>query len=563
MRMKGHIIIFTLLIFQFSLYSQDPVQESAKKHAASILSSRGEVYLAIPVSQRKSFSPLIPQIAPDKTDDSLVYFYANAEEFRLILNSGVKFKLLTAPSMLAPVKMAENQEDALNGQGYATYQQYLDIMKKFSEEHPDLCKIDTIGYSISNKLILSARIQKGTYEAGSKPLVFFSSTMHGDEPAGYVLMLMLINDILANADNSSRINTILDNLVLVINPLSNPDGTFFLSDTSLFGATRYNKNNIDLNRDFPDIRLGMDYSTDGLAKENLAMVRYMEKYPPSLSANFHGGAEVLNYPWDTWYSSQRLHADNDWFIEICKDYVDTARNIDPDYLNTFTKGYVFGSDWYWIPGGRQDFVTYNLRGREITIELSNLKIPDASELPGLWEKNHSALLNLVGKAIFGVHGFVRDSITMKPLKAKIDIPGYDKDESDIFSNISTGKFFRFLPEGNYNLKVSAEGYRSKYMDVEVIKNQPTFPDLRLRPFKTEILVKQLTESNEIIVELSGDDSEAFYVDLYDFSGRKVQEKIFIGNSGIIGGLNLHGIYILKVRSDIQNATRLVFFNNPF
>ena len=559
MRKISEIFLLFLLLFPGKGLSQNFLPDNKKFRVDSILSKRGEAYLAIPVSQRKSFLPLLKSIIPDKQTDSLVYFYVNSEQYQLILEQGLEYLVLKAPSMISPVRMALNSDEILSGKGYPTYHQYLDLMNKFRQDHPDLCTIDTIGYSISGKLILAARLQKNEYKKGDRPLIFYSSTMHGDEPLGYSLMLMLINDILKNSEGSGQISSILSNVVLIINPLSNPDAAYFQSDTSLYGAKRINNYNIDLNRNFPDVRNGMKYSYTGLQKENLAMVKYMEKFPPTISANFHTGAELLNYPWDTWYSNEFKHADNDWFIKICKDYVDSARSIDPLYLRTFPEGYVFGSDWYMVEGGRQDFVTYNLRGRELTIELSNIKLPDASQLPGFWAKNHTALINLIENAGFGIFGIVRDSVTMKPLSAKVEIPGYDKNESFIYTYPATGKFFRYLPEGNYNLQISSPGYRLKTINVQVIKNQRVDLDLKCIPYLPDIMVKTVPGSNELVIKLNEDDSEVFTADLYDLMGRKVQEKIFIGNTGTIGGPGFHGIYILKVRSDFQFVSRLVFF----
>ena len=550
--------LFLLMIIPVRVFSQNLFEENKKQIVDSILSARGEVYMAIPASQRKSLLPLTESITPERQTDSLIYFYVNSEQFQKILDTGLDYRILTAPSMIGPVRMASGFDEILAGLAYPTYQQYLDLMKQFSQKFPGLCKIDTIGYSIAGKLILAARMQRGEFIQGDKPIVFFSSTMHGDEVVGYSLMLMLINEILENAEISGQISNILDEMVLIINPLSNPDGTYFQSDTSLYGATRYNKNSLDLNRDFPDIRVGMDYSTDDLQKENLAMVKYGEKFKPAISTNFHGGAEVLNYPWDTWYPEEHTHADNDWFIEICKDYVEIARSIDPSYLMLYPEGYVFGSEWYQIEGGRQDFFTYCLRGRELTIELSNNKLPAVSRIPGFWAKNHTSLINLIEKAGYGIFGIVLDSINLKPISAKVEIPGYDVNESLIYSHSGTGKFFRYLPEGKYKLQITKEGYQSAEKFVEIIKNQRVEIELLLKPIM-DILIKSVLESNDLEIELVNDDSEMFSAILYDLAGRKTLEKYFIGKTGTIKGAQMKGIYILKVTSDYQTESRLVYF----
>jgi hypothetical protein len=554
--------IFILLLFLFlpvTLFSQVNKAERMRIEGDSILSSRGELVIGIPNNLRKSALQAIPDLSPGSITDSLSMFYVNKEQFVKITESGTDYRIMPVPSMISPVKMAGKLDDILNGQAYPTYSQYLDLMKYFGEKYPEICTIDTIGRSMDGRLILAARLQRGAYNAGEKPIVFYTSTMHGDETTGYSMMLLLINEILKNKDASEQISSLLDELVLIINPLSNPDGTYFLNDSSIYGARRFNEHTIDLNRDYPKIKRGMQYTLIGLEPENIYMVKYMEKYRPSLSANFHTGAEVLNYPWDSWYSTEHIHADDAWFVEICKDYVDSARSIDPYYLRLYSAGYVFGSEWYRIEGGRQDFVTYNLRGREITIELSNVTLPPATEMWSYWEKNRAGLIGLIEKAEFGVHGTVTNGLTFQPMEAKIEIPGHDQNESFIYSDPVTGKFFRYLAEGTHQFTVSAEGFTSAGFSAEVHKNEKTEVTVTLDPVQTGILLKTLAGNEGIEIALNDDGSEVFSASLYDLTGRKVDDRLFIGRSGIVEKPVSEGIYILKIKTEHQTLSRLVFF----
>ncbi len=95
----------------------------------------------------------------------------------------------------------------------------------------------------------------------------------------------------------------MDNLEIWINPLANPDGTYGLGNT-ISSPTRYNANGYDLNRNFPDPITPNTVKQ----KETLDMIRFMRKHKFVLSANFHSGSEVVNYPWDRWLSI--LHADD-------------------------------------------------------------------------------------------------------------------------------------------------------------------------------------------------------------------------------------------------------------
>ena len=132
------------------------------------------------------------------------------------------------------------------------------------------------------------------------------------------------------------------------------------------------------------------------------MIRFMRKHNFVLSANFHSGAEVVNYPWDRW---SRLHADDAWFNNISRKYADTVHFYSvPGYMTDLNDGITNGYQWYQINGGRQDFVTYELHGREVTIELDTNYVTPASQLASLWQYNWHSLIGYLENAMYGIHG---------------------------------------------------------------------------------------------------------------------------------------------------------------
>ena len=118
---------------------------------------------------------------------------------------------------------ASNINQVMGWEKYPTYTQYDSIMKSFADLYPSLCKLDTIGTSVNGRLILVLKISG---ETKVKPSVFYSSTMHGDETGGFILMLRLADYLLKNYSASSRVKTLVDDLEIWINPLANPDGTY-------------------------------------------------------------------------------------------------------------------------------------------------------------------------------------------------------------------------------------------------------------------------------------------------------------------------------------------------
>ena len=84
---------------------------------------------------------------------------------------------------------------AMEWDKYPTYTQYDSIMQSFSQLYPSLCHLDTIGTSINGKLVLALKISDNAAN-DDEPEVFYSSTMHGDETGGFILMLRLADYLL-------------------------------------------------------------------------------------------------------------------------------------------------------------------------------------------------------------------------------------------------------------------------------------------------------------------------------------------------------------------------------
>ncbi len=316
--------------------------------------------------------------------------------------------------------------------------------------------------------ILCAKIT-GLTDIFFKPKIFLTSTIHGNEPAGYVAMLHLIDYLLNEYGTNQDVTGIVNNCEIWINPLANPDGTYRAGDETVLGARRYNANGVDLNRNFPDPEDGPHPDGKPWQPETIAMMDFATSTMPVLSANYHSGAEVVNYPWDTW---QKLHPDNDWFVFISRNYADTVHlNSPAGYFDDFDNGITNGYAWYSIAGGRQDYMNYFQHCREVTIEISNENFPQNPFL--YWAYNRQAIINFISQSLTGICGTVCCQ-NQEPLRAKIEIPERDHDNSFVYSESQTGRFFRLLLPGTYNLKFSAPyHYEQKIENVEVVDNQLT------------------------------------------------------------------------------------------
>ncbi len=386
--------------------------------------------------------------------------------------------------------MAQDLAEALSFQKYPTYYQYLEIMQGFASDYPEICRLDTIGFSTEGRLLLALKISDHVVEDEAEAAFLYSSTMHGNEIAGYVLLLRVADMLLKGYGIDTEINPLVDNLQIWINPLANPDGAFSNDNNlSLENSFRSNVNGVDLNRNFPEATRGEADDTTGRELETRNMMLFHRDKEFILSANIHSGTEVVNYPWD---AKSDPHVDENWYKFICREYADEAMAVDPLYMEGWPEnGITNGFDWYQALGTRQDYVNAYLGGREVTLELSEPYLLPASELEYHWSINQRSLLNYMSQCMYGIRGRVTDLDSDMPIRARIEIPGHDGSYSVVHSSETHGDFYRLIKEGVYDLVISAPGHHSDTIyDVSLTDYQATYLDIQLQAYGVSVPQKE-------------------------------------------------------------------------
>jgi hypothetical protein len=446
-----YLLVISAAFFLLTLssgYGQHPLRGDDIRDA---LKSYGQAEVMISYPGYDAMSALASHFSVTSCDGRhavLCLSQRTAGEFIL---SGIAYELLL-PETTKGFYTASSVAEAMLWQSYPTWKQYDTIMHKIAERWPDLCRLDTIGFSVMGRAVFALKISDNVAADEPEPAVMLSSTIHGDEPAGFVLLMRLAEYLVSESSNGGLAATLTSGLEIWINPLANPDGMYRDNDTMIY-PVRVNANGYDLNRNFPDPE---ETSPQPLQPETLDMISFMQRKHFVLSANLHAGAEVVNYPWDKW---TRLHADDEWFNDISRRYADTVhKHADGGYMTYLDNGVTRGALWYVIKGGRQDFITYSFGGREVTIELDNTKMTPGSNLEALWGWNSPSLLHYLEEALYGIQGTVTDADTGSPLSAKIFIAGHDTDSSHVWSDTLTGEFRRYLAPGSYSLTFTCPGY---------------------------------------------------------------------------------------------------------
>ena len=550
------IILFLLSLFPLQFLAQNVDTDDFLR---DVVRQYGQARITIPFTDTEQLKDLSRTLSVSSVKNKKVEIVLSPLTVELFISQKFNYEL-AEPHSGKSVETSANAGHAMEWESYPSYTQYDSIMQSFPTLYPSLCTIDTIGTSINGRLILVLKISDNVSVDEDEPETFYTSSIHGDETAGFILMLRLADYILKNYDSSARIRNLVDNLEIWINPLANPDGTYRTGNT-ITSPVRFNAAGYDLNRNFPD----PETPNTVKQKETLSMVEFLREHRFSLSANFHSGAEVVNYPWDSrWW----LHADDEWFYDISRKYADTVHLYSPaGYMTFMDNGVTNGYEWYSINGGRQDFVTYELQGREVTIELHNKYVTPESQLNSIWQYNYRSFLGYLENALYGIHGYIRDKESGNPVPARIFIEGHDKDSSHIYSDTLTGRFTRMLSPGEYDLQIKAKGYVDVEIDdVIVYEDQVTNLDVEMVPFVNPVdttdtpglIIYPDPAENNFTLVLPARQFGKVNIMIFNSMGVKMTEftedavednPLSVDISGLEGG-----IYILQVRNKSSKVT---------
>ena len=476
-----NIALVTLLLILLGNYSiAFSKNQSEYVKAFEYLEKKGEVYFKFNINSQSETSDLIRKVSIDNVKGNEVYAYANKEEFQEFLYYNLDYDVLTHPGDLIkdPKMNHGNPGESLDWTAYPTYEQYDSTMSQFATDYPNLCKIVEIGQSVQGRKLLYAKISDNVNTDEAEPEFMYISSLHGDETGGYVSMLHLIDSLLSGYSTSTRIQNLVDNIEIWINPLSNPDGTYYGGNNSVAGARRYNANDADLNRCFPYIP-GVGTSDDP-EQENTAIMNFMGQHNFVMSADFHAGVETVIYPW---HAKSSLTADDAWFQYVAREYADSAQNYSPaGYLDDCNDGICNGyADLGYVAKGTlKDYSLYYQGCRATAIEMSLQKLLPENQLNNYWNYNYRSFLNYIEQVLYGINGTITDSISSNPLKAKVFVESHDVDSSWVYSDSANGDYYRPIIAGTYNVTFSCDGYVSKTIsDVIVTNNNATVLDVEL------------------------------------------------------------------------------------
>jgi len=337
---------------------------------------------------------------------------------------------------------------------YPSSAQVAEKIKAIVAKNPKIMKLVNIGKSVKGKDLLFVKISDNVETDEVEPEFKYISSMHGDEITGRELTTMLLEEIGQKYGKDSEITELVNNSELYIMPSMNPDG----SDMKQRANAKYS----DLNRNFPDIISDSQSTASGREIETQAVMAFQATRQFSLSANFHGGTIVANYPWDSKYD---LHPLDKFVQELSLGY--SERNPEMHSSTEFDNGITNGAAWYVVRGGMQDWSYVWFNDLQITVELSHVKWPSYSEIPGFYKSNRDSMVYFMKQVHHGA-GF---KFARAGVSGTVEIKQTSPEVKSLGSYAFKGsEFYKVMPEGEYSFTVKEKSKSAKTISVRVEKN---------------------------------------------------------------------------------------------
>ncbi|KAJ8411079.1 hypothetical protein AAFF_G00181140 [Aldrovandia affinis] len=383
---------------------------------------------------------------------------------------------------------------------YQSNAQMINVLKKTAAKCSHISRTYSIGRSVEGKnlLVIEFSNNPGQHDV-LEPEVKYVGNMHGNEVLGRQLLIYLAQYLCSEyLLGNHRIQTLINSTRIHIFPSMNPDG-YELAAAEVednndpenqeghvyngWTNGRGNAQNIDLNRNFPDLtsvaysrRRNRRYRSDHIpipdsywfgkvAPETYAVMKWIRSIPFVQSASLHGGELVVSYPFDFSKHPQEEKMfsptpDEQVFKQLARTYADAHstmadNNTDRCGASFVNKGGIInGALWYSFSGGMSDFNYLHTNCLEITVELGCDKFPAEEELYTEWRRNKESLLSFMESVHRGLKGVVRDQDGNGIKGATISVRGIRHD----IRTAEDGDYWRLLNSGVHILTASAPGY---------------------------------------------------------------------------------------------------------
>lgn len=343
---------------------------------------------------------------------------------------------------------------------YHTYDEIIDAIDSLVDTYPSICKKYDYGLSVEGRQLCALKISDYVSTDNAEPEIFFDGGIHGDEIGGPENLVRFAEFLCDSYGNDPTVTDLVNNREIWLYIMVNPDGRV--------NMTRYNTNNVDLNRDYGYMWDGAGASPGYYSQpETRAIRECLLSNQFVLSISYHSGSQYLAYTWS-------YRPDN------CPDqpHVDHMAALYASVSGYDNLAYGQGyTGMYPINGSSKDAAYGTIGSIGWTMEISYDKQPPASQIQYYYDLNAPAMLSVIKEAGYGIHGTITDAVTGYPVAGAV----FTDDFYPCYNDPVIGDYHKYLLEGNYSVRAEANGYQPVVLNVTVDSAASTEVNFILEP----------------------------------------------------------------------------------
>ncbi len=381
----------------------------------------------------------------------LIIDHRTHQSFEVYGPVGTKTWLKSLGAKVTSLEEDTSESKAWGSGSYPSPEEIEKQVKDIVAEYKDIMTLSSIGQSGQGRELWVVKLSDNPNQDELEPEVKYIANMHGNEIVGRELMVRLLKDLGQKYRSGDAATvSLVDNTEIFIMPSMNPDGAA--------SKRRANDSWKDLNRNFPDFST-RDNQNDsaGRETETKVVMQWQDDHNFALSANFHGGTKVVNYPWDT-------TADKAPLTELIKTISNEYASQVPGFYDSseFDGGIVNGNSWYEVDGGMQDWSYYYYNDLQVTIELSHSKWPSYRDIDQYYQDNQTALIQFLSRIHQGYGVKFAEYESPKSIQITQLLPNTKKVIGTF--DIRHHEFYKVLPLGNFEFEIT-------YQDGSTLKKE--------------------------------------------------------------------------------------------
>lgn len=399
----------------------------------------GEMQVTVPADQPgiSEFAKLVTDLKLNtEPAGNVIRCYLTPGEVNLLLEAGIVFETEIADLNAWSVSFGPRGVPS----GYYTVDELNEIADSLTLNFPGICTLHNLGNATGFFALKALKISDNSSIDENEAEILFDGGIHGDEIGGPENMIRFARDLCTGYGADPQITNLVDNREIWIYYCVNPYGRQ--------NMTRYNANDVDINRDGGYMWNGEGNSPAAFSQPETKVYRnLLTDNQFAIHCSYHSGTEYISYPWSYREEPTPDHANHNYLASL---YASNSGYTNIPYGQGFT-------GMYAINGSTKDFGYGSLGAISWSVEISLSKQPPASQVGTYYLKNKQAMLTMVEYAGYGISGTVTDSVTGEPIHATIFI----NDLWPFSNDPETGDFHKFLLPGNYQLKVVSNHHATR------------------------------------------------------------------------------------------------------